>query len=669
MLVYDIELVREQLENASVVMFDTETSSKNPYKDGKILAGIALKTFNNDPFYLPFRHFSGEENIDLSELPKLMQILEGKRLVMHNCKFDMAVVLQEGFNLNDTNEVYDTMVLTRLVYEDLRSYELKVIGKYVDPNAGDEKKVLAKYIRDNNLPNYAYVPPSIMAPYATKDVVLTEGLYLMMMEFIKTRDLNEVLALEIKATRALFDMEAIGFQMDMKYVHHQYEILTDKINNHEKKCFELAGEEFNINSTATLGAVFRRLGVRSTAKTPTGKDKWAKDVLSSVTHPLAQEVLEYRKYYKLNNTYYSAMIELTDNGHALHCNLNQAGARTGRCSCRNPNLQNIPKQLDKQQIVVFDAEEEQLDEEEAGKVRTAFVPRPGFFLLFTDWSQVEPRIVADYARETDLLRAFKLAVDTHLLTAVTAFGKMPEDKNSDQYKWVRGMGKTVGLAIIYGVGKAKLAGQIGRTPEEAMAFKKAYLARFRKVDTLMKKVEEAIVERGWIKNRYGRRRYLPKELSYVGFNFLIQGSAADMMKEAIVNVNDALKPYKSRLLLTIHDELVSEIAFDEYETVIPIILGIMKNNAKFSVPFRVDPEWATTSWAEKTKLECPSCEGGGINTSVPKDELLMMIVRGSFASLSTVTSSACEECNGQGFKYDKIDEYVRTHKEVLNAIT
>lgn len=667
-----LDQVISDIEKSDTLIIDTETRGLNPYKDGKILAGFGVLPLNGVPYYIPVRHFSNEHNCKYEDFQKVLAVIKGKNLVMHNCKFDLAVILQEGFDLSIENTIYDTLVLTRLVHEDLNSYKLKNLAqKFISPDAKDSESELKKYMRKNNCESYAHVPPSIMLNYAINDLIYTQGLFNLFIPVINKRNLEAVLNLEIALTKALFGMEQKGILLDIKYVKSQNDLITEELTRLEKEAYSLANREFRLTAAADISEVFGSLGISSKILTPTGRESWSHAALSSIQHPLATIILKYRSLAKLQSTYYLNFLSLCDENDVLHTNLNQSGAKTGRLSASNPNLQNIPKlsTTDKYKIdySVFSSdrfshevseEEASLNAEEAGKVRQAFIPRPGTFLLFADWAQVEPRIFADYSKEDGLLKAFELGVDTHALTAISAYGALPENRESDEYIKMRQEGKIFGLALLYGIGQAKLASQLHKSVDDAKRFKQAYFNRWKKANKFSETVREVIQTRGYIRNRFGRRRYLTPDLSYVALNFVIQSTAADMMKESIVNVYNAIKPYKSSLLLSIHDELVVEVVKEEAREVVPIVAETMKRCSRINIPFRVDMEWSALNWSDKVhhSLKCRACDGSGVIPSVPRDFLLDIIYRSSFKELESITAEQCYNCLGKGYDLALLEE-------------
>jgi DNA polymerase-1 len=292
------------------------------------------------------------------------------------------------------------------------------------------------------------------------------------------------------------------------------------------------------------------------------------------------------------------------------------------------------------------------------RVRGAFVPRSGSFLLFGDWNQIELRIFAYYARESTLLEVFDLGLDVHRMSALAVFGELPDDKESDHYKWVRGVGKEIGFGILFGMGQKSLAAKLGRSEEEAGQFMEAFFSRFKRARKFVARVRETVEQRsvesssgeGYLVNLWGRRRYIPPEKSYVGVNFLVQGSAADLMKDALDRVDRRLAREKlsARLLVPVHDELILDVPYAEAEQVIAIVNEEMSRCEKIDAPLRVDLDWSPTRWSEKRGLGCTKCGGSGKLLDVDSDVLLRAMYSGDRATVELANVRECGSCGGSG---------------------
>ena len=767
-LVYKAAPVIKALEGVDIVIVDTETSSLYPWRDGQILAGIGVKPYGGATYYMPLRH-ADSKNASFKQFRELCEALRGKTIVFHNPKFDLAVIYNDGVNLVN-EDVLDTVVMMRLVYEEQISYELKRLGKiFVDPNAGGQEKELKKFMRSAGIETYDKIPATRILPYVSEDLVLTEGLYDVAMPLIMERtskagNLIDLLGLEKKVTRVLFYMEKHGFLLDREYIagdEGEHVKITDLIETFKDEIYSIVGtslrerveelesgadveaeikskatidyelavkglaffesaepqkkdgkkaKTFNHNSAPEVKKIFHGLGIHSSVMTKGGKSKgpqesWAKIALAEIDHPLADLVVKCRAMQNIEH-YYSTFEKLMGDDDVIHCSLHQAGTKTGRLSCREPNLQNIPRfegftgskigaiasmaKLRRKQAkekeeakekkerykaigrsqYILDAETQaeitsELEGELFGKVRGSFIPRPGCFLIFPDWSQIELRIFADYAQEEELLRTFDLGLDVHKMTALAAFGQLPTDTESQMYKWLRNMGKQIAFGLLYGMGITLLAAEIGKSKDEAQLFMDNYFGRFKNAKKFIDEVVRWCVARaksetrpGYVYNRWGRRRYLSPSQAYKAVNFLIQGSAADLMKEALVNVFYAIADFKTRLLLTVHDELIFEIPYAEAETVVPVIMKTMSHSERIKCKLKVDLEWSPTRWSEKRDANCKTCNGKGQTIDQSEDALLEALYRNDRKLLDAAKATLCVDCDGKGYDLSEIREYI-----------
>ncbi len=660
--------------NTKTLIIDTETSSLYPHRDGKILAGIGVRPLWGEGFYLPFRHDNiVHPNAPLSELMRLYELFRGRTLIFHHAKFDLMVLWNEGLNLLQ-EDIVDTLVTVRLVLEDLGSYKLenlafnpKVLNYAFAREPGTALRKMAKAMgwgymdkEEEFQMQFNKIPAEVIYdPYVKYDLRFPDELYTRSMRLIKERGLEELLELEKKVTKTMFWMELRGFHMDEAYIASELKSLTESQDRFEEEVYKAAGKEFNQRSNKQLGEIFESFGVYSPKLTTGGKNKdkqkpaWDKDVLKKLKHPLAEKIIKYRTVKKYRDYYDNFQFFMCEHG-VIHPSLQQAGARTGRCSCREPNLQNIP---------VFGGDinpvtGEKYSELEAslyGKVRDAFIARPGCFLFIPDYAQIELRIFADYADEKDQMKLFDLGLDIHAMVALSAFGSMPT-KGTEEYKFRRVIGKNIGFGLRYGLGATGLGKRIDKTKNEAQGFKNRYFERFPKVRLFMDKVQQVCIERGYVKNRWGRRRYLPYDKSYIAVNFLVQGTAADLMKDALWRVDDALVGLMAQVLLTIHDELIVEIPYEEAEVAIPIIMREMeyRDKSKIRVPITCDPSWSPTSWGAKKSMSCDTCSGKRKLFSASEEDMLVWLYKNDMDKLDGITSKECKDCKGTGYDITKI---------------
>lgn len=390
--------------------------------------------------------------------------------------------------------------------------------------------------------------------------------------------LNEV---EIPLANVLAKMENVGFDVDEQGIKDYGEMLSAQIKSLEASIYESAGCEFNINSPKQLGKVlFEELKLPCKKKTKSGYSTNA-EVLESLRyeHPVVEMVLNYRTLAKLNSTYCEGLLKVIAEDGRIHSNFNQTETRTGRISSTEPNLQNIPVRT-----------------ELGREMRKFFAAKDGWVLVDADYSQIELRVLAHISNDKNMIEAFKNNDDIHAITASQVFN-MPLDMVTPI---MRSRAKAVNFGIVYGIGAYSLAKDIGVSNKEASQYIKNYLAHYSGVDEYMKNVVEKAKLDGYVETMFGRRRYLP-ELSSgkammrafgerVARNMPIQGTAADIIKIAMVKVDHRIKAegLKARLILQIHDELIVEAPQDESERVAKLLQEEMENAVKLSVPLTAD---------------------------------------------------------------------------------
>lgn len=402
--------------------------------------------------------------------------------------------------------------------------------------------------------------------------------------------LNEV---EIPLANVLAKMENIGFSVDKDGIKAYGEMLSAQIDNLEQEIYSQAGHEFNINSPKQLGVVlFEELGLPAKKKTKSGYSTSA-DVLESLrySYPIVEMVLSYRGLSKLKSTYCDGLLKVIGDDGRIHSSFNQTETRTGRISSTEPNLQNIPVRT-----------------ELGREMRKFFVAKEGCVLIDADYSQIELRVLAHLSDDKNMIDAFKNNVDIHSITASQVFN-MPLDMVTPQ---MRSRAKAVNFGIVYGIGAYSLAKDIKVTNKEAANYIKSYLAHYSGIDNYMKNVVEQAKETGYAVTMFGRRRYLP-ELSVsnhmtrafgerVARNMPIQGTAADIIKIAMINVDKRINAegLNARLILQVHDELIVEAPFDESMRVAMLLQEEMEKAVKLSVPLVAEASVGETWYDAKS---------------------------------------------------------------------
>src|SRR5690554_977599 len=402
-------------------------------------------------------------------------------------------------------------------------------------------------------------------------------------ELTERQELDLFRDFELPLVPVLARMEHAGIGVDRDYLVSLGEDLRKRLLELEEKIVELAGEPFNVNSTDQLRAIlFDKLGLPVLKKTSTGKPSTDASVLKKMDHPLVEALLEYRELEKLRSTYVDGYLPLIGPDGRIHTRFNQMAATTGRLSSDSPNLQNIP-----------------VRSETGRTIRRAFVADPGHRFLVADYSQIELRVLAHMSEDPFLIEAFLSDMDIHTATAARVWGLEPEEVTAD----LRRTAKMINFGLLYGMEAFGLAERLDISREEAREHIDAYFAQFQKVKEYMSSVVTLARNQGYTTTLFGRRRYLPElksdnfRLRQMGermaLNAPIQGTAADIIKKAMIDVDAAIRDRKlgTTLLLQVHDELVFEVPHDESGDAEKMVVEIMEGAATLSVPLKADVAW------------------------------------------------------------------------------
>lgn len=544
------QLVKEIKKSGSVA-FDCETNSFN--RDNAEVVGVSFSIKENEAFYIPWHH--GDVGLDADSMESaLREILENEAIskCAHNGKYDIQVLGHHGIQVKGFTE--DTMLLGHLLNADRRSVSLDNLAKdFLGEEKGDLKALL------DGSEDFSTVPLEKAVDYAAKDSALTLQLLRIFEKQIKDEpEIDWIYRnIEIPLVETMARMEDTGVLIDTSYLKDLSKEMHKELKKIEKQIYDLAGHEFNIASPKQLQAVlFEELGLPPIKKTKTGYST-NESVLKELAlqHELPQKILEQRKIAKLTSTYVDVLPNLVaDKDKRLHTHYHQTGTATGRLSSSEPNLQNIPVRS------------------EAGmKIRQAFIPAKGYSFLSADYSQVELRLMAHLSGDEKMIEAFQNHRDIHTETAKHIFGS--EDKEH------RSRAKAINFGVIYGISAFGLAQQLNITRKDAKDFIDSYFEEFPDVKRFMEEAVELAKDKLYSKTLFGRKRPLPDIKSKnptlramaerIAINAPLQGTAADIMKYAMVRVDQILhrESLKSRVLLQVHDELVLEVKKGEEDQV------------------------------------------------------------------------------------------------------
>ncbi len=588
----DLLSLIELIKREKTLVIDTETTSELPMRAK--LVGISICVNPPEAFYIPIAHKNVEEQLDKDfVLSQLKKVLESPniRKVGQNIKYDKIVLKRNSVDLIQIEG--DTMVASYLLNPSRHHHNLDEISQEILGHTMlSYKEVIKNYAGRGK--DFSYVPIDVARDYSCEDVHVTALVKKVLWERLKKAELWDLFQeVEVPLIDLLARMEMAGIMIDQQGLNKLHEEFSSRVLELEKKIKELAGVDFNINSTRQLAEVlFEHLKLPQIKKTKK-KTGYSTDVevLKALSnyHELPKLVLEYRNLLKLNSTYVDGLrrMILPETGR-VHTSFNQTVTATGRLSSSDPNLQNIPVRT-----------------EEGRRIRALFIAAPGKVLISADYSQIDLRVLAHYSKDPTLLNAFRRNEDIHRKTAAEVFGVSPEFVTPE----MRRVAKTVNFGIIYGMSAYGLAKELGIERHKAKEFIDKYFEKYPKVKEYMNWAINHAREKGYVTTILGRRRYIPdinsksrhiREFAErTAINTPIQGSAADIIKLAMLRVDEALKreAIKADILLQVHDELVLECDESLCKSVCDIVKDNMENVIRLEVPLTVSVGWGK-NWAE-----------------------------------------------------------------------
>ncbi len=561
------------------VCFDTETTGLNALTAE--LVGIAFSWETGKGFYLPFPD-NKDEAQELIELLRPFFENEAIEKIGQNLKYDIKVLAK--YKVDVKGKLFDTMLAHYLINPDMR-HNMDVLAEtYLNYKPVSIEELIGK--KGKNQRSMREVPLEQQTEYAVEDADVTLQLKEHFQNELGEANTQKLFdEIEIPLLRVLAAMELEGINLDATFLNGLSAELERDIVKLEARIYEEAGEQFNIASPKQLGDIlFGKMNlVDKPKKTKTGQYSTAEDVLSYLAkdHKIIRDVLEYRGLAKLKSTYVDALPQQVEvSTHRVHTNYMQAVAATGRLASNDPNLQNIP-----------------IRTERGRQVRKAFIPRDkDHVLLAADYSQIELRIIAALSQEENMIEAFKNGEDIHASTAARVFNVPLKEVTREQ----RGNAKTVNFGIIYGVSAFGLSNQTDLSRSEAKELIDTYYQTYPKLRSYMSAQVDFARDNGYVQTVLGRRRYL-KDINSRNavvrgaaernaVNAPIQGSAADIIKLAMINIYAKLSEenYKSKMLLQVHDELVFDAFKPELAKLKVMIKTEMENAYKLAVPLDVD---------------------------------------------------------------------------------
>ena len=591
--------IEKILAEKKEIAISVQTLDEENYSSA--LLGISFASSDKISYYIPFS--SGEDlfsqgSLSVTEGIKAIQKLfdqTDSRFIFHDMKFTYKVLRHNGLKCLEESDTslsfFDTMIAAWLLDpEELGNnpYALDILAeKKLAILKTEYDEIVSK---DNSLKD---ADQKDLAQYIGERPVITLALYkklnALIKKFYKEKLFNEM---ELPLIPILSEMELRGIHLDTNQLYDYSKELSSQISNLEKEIFSIVGHEFNIASTKQLQEVlFTERGLKPSKKTKTGysTDTSVLEELS-IYDPVPKKILEYRELSKLLSTYVEALPKLTDEDSLIHTTFVQTGTATGRLSCKDPNLQNIP-----------------VRSEQGRRIRSAFTSKPGTVFISADYSQIELVVMAHLSKDPNMCKAFTEGTDVHKATASLIYKVPQEEVTAD----MRRLAKTINFGVIYGMSAFRLSNELGISRTQAQEFITSYFTEYASIQRFISETIQEAHEKCRVSTIFGRSRFIPTinnankndqaAAERIAVNTPIQGSAADIVKMAMLKVNTALRtnPTGAKMLLQVHDELIFECPDNQeaIDNTLKLIIENMENAVKLSIPLRVSIEYGK-NWGE-----------------------------------------------------------------------
>ncbi|WP_417422313.1 DNA polymerase I [Halomonas sp.] len=589
----DLDAWLKRLKSAQRFCFDLETTSLN-YMEAEIV-GVGLALEAGEAAYIPLAHdyLDAPAQLDRANvLAALKPLLEDQKIIKigQNLKYDISVLA--NYDISVAGPLADTMLASYVLNSTATRHDMDSLAlKYLGEKTISFEEIAGKGAKQLTFNQIALEQA---VPYACEDVDITLRLYDTLRPQVESEGrLAEVLdRLELPLIKVISRIERNGVAIDAERLHEQSQQLDKRIRELEIEAFELAGREFNLGSPKQLGEIlFNEQKIPVIKKTPKGAPSTAEAVLEELAldYPLPKVIMEHRGLSKLKSTYTDKLPRLINKASGrVHTSYHQAVTATGRLSSSDPNLQNIP-----------------IRTEEGRKIRQAFIARPGYRIVAADYSQIELRIMAHLSEDKGLLEAFAENRDIHTATAAEVFGTALDKVSSDQ----RRSAKAINFGLIYGMSAWGLARQLRIERNQAQTYIERYFDRYPGVARYMDRIRTQAAEDGFVETVLGRRLYLPEIHSQnrnrrqgaerTAINAPMQGTAADIIKQAMIDVDVWLAEgeFDALMVMQVHDELVFEVKEDQVEAFIGEVQTRMQAAAELKVPLIVEAE-SGANWDE-----------------------------------------------------------------------
>ena len=578
-----LKKIVKEASKAKTIAIDTETTGLD-YMDTD-LVGISLSYKAGEAYYIPIKHLDDTVNqihqdLVLDILRPILETSKNK-IIGQNIKFDRNVLAKYGIRISSIKN--DTMMMSYVLDASATRHNLDALSSYyLNYKTSTFEDVAGKGVKQVT---FDQVPINEATHYAAEDADITLRLYEELNPKLETEDslkkLNE--EIEIPLIEVLSEMEQNGAILNSKILKSQSKDLENRIKKLEKKAYDIAGEEFNLGSTKQLREIFfEKLNYRVIKKTPGGQPSTDEKVLAELAeeYELPKVLLEHRTLSKLKSTYTDKLPgQISASTGKVHTSFHQAVTTTGRLSSSDPNLQNIP-----------------IRTEDGRRIRQAFEPSKGHRFISADYSQIELRIMAHVSKDIGLLQAFQEGEDVHSKTASEVFGVDVDNVTAD----LRRNAKAINFGLIYGISAFGLGKQLGISRNLAAEYMAMYFEKYPGVKEYMESTKEFASQNGYVETLFGRRLYLRdinasnamrrQASERAAINAPVQGTAADIMKIAMIKTHKAIKTeeIEAKLILQVHDELILDTPKKEIDSVIAILTDSMMGAANLDVPLEID---------------------------------------------------------------------------------
>ena len=579
----DLDKVIKEANKSNVIAIDTETTGLDYMDDN--LVGISMAYEPGEAFYIPFGHEEQDtpqldEKLALTKLKPFLEKAKNK-IIGQNIKFDRNILARYGIKIDSIKS--DTMMMSYVLDASATRHNLDALSSYyLGYKTATFEDVAGKGVKQVT---FDKVPLDLATNYAAEDADITLQLFLALEPKLDSiESLKKLMEeIEIPLIEVLSDMEQNGMLLNSKILAAQSKDLESRIKKLEKLAYEIAGEEFNLGSTKQLREIFfEKLNYRVVKKTPRGQPSTDEKVLQELSeeYELPKVLLEHRTLSKLKSTYTDKLPnQISLSTGKVHTSFHQAVTSTGRLSSSDPNLQNIP-----------------IRTEDGRRIRQAFEATKGNKIISADYSQIELRVMAHLSKDSGLLEAFNQGEDVHAKTASEVFDVSLEEVTPD----LRRNAKAINFGLIYGISAFGLGKQLGINRNLAAEYMAMYFEKYPNVKTYMEKTKDDARDAGYIETLFGRRLYLRdinannairrQASERIAINAPVQGSAADIMKIAMINTHRSLKKsgLKAKLTLQVHDELIVDTPKNETDKVTKLLTKSMQEAANLDVPLEVD---------------------------------------------------------------------------------